>query len=575
MILAHIYIAEHKSIRNLNIKVNGSFNCHIDEFSAILQCIDDTSKYYRDHYCSAIIGPNGVGKSTILDFIELLAIESDSRGVVVFYNKVNEEFILVPINFLEINKISIKAKNKFSIIQDKKYFLKEYDINLIKLNNLPNNKNLLLSNRKKTHNRIHDLTPNNSYGTISQSKKYFSNLLEYFSDSFIQDNYTEDVYFEFIFTHSPSSIIDSVPVGDMINEHYHYSFIKWKNNYPSSVYNYERGNSHGSLFQQLLAVNALSIIKALTRDESKYRPHLLYRYIELTDCDSVNFNTRIVLDLVFTDETNRNLPKEIKEKLLIKDKDELGWLEFLASQAATSQLQMCFELFEKIATILYDHCQDAEQIDLKSIRIDDYHTVTALMTTINKLPLEISQNIKWGWRGISSGESAKTHIFSESYHYLKNKKNGGCNIFLMDEIDLYLHPEWQRKFLSEFITHLSIFERTHNHNYSQIILCTHSPIIISDFLPDDIVSLQKIDDGYRYHFNEVKVTESVGFGNTVDDIYMKGMHLESAFGELSRIKIEKLMESIENGRLTPEDKALVLKIKNDNIKKFFLYHDKD
>ena len=126
----------------------------------------------------------------------------------------------------------------------------------------------------------------------------------------------------------------------------------------------------------------------------------------------------------------------------------------------------------------------------------------------------------------------------------------------MDEVDLYLHPDWQRSFFSELITFLN---KEYGRTNVQLLLSTHSPIIIGDFLPEDIVSLRVNKDGYT------EVVESFGFGTQITDLYLDGMHLNSTFGEHSKRVITSIIERRDSGKQTPEDRELIEKIKNKNI----------
>ena len=62
-------------------------------------------------------------------------------------------------------------------------------------------------------------------------------------------------------------------------------------------------------------------------------------------------------------------------------------------------------------------------------------------------------------------------------------------ILLIDEMDLYLHPEWQRTFLVRLIRELAHFGR----RKIQIIFATHSPLCLSDVPRENIVYLSRDD----------------------------------------------------------------------------------
>lgn len=576
MILAHVYILEHKSLRNINIKINGSFNCHVDGSDISMCYIEDTSGYYRGHHCSAIIGPNGVGKSSIIEFIELLVDDSDSSGVLIFFDQYKRIFIVVPINYAELSRDHVQNNCDFTIVTKRKSFLSDFKVNLVKLNNIVRHDVSL--RRNKIHDRIIDLTVQHATSTFLQRKSYFNKLLSYFSDSHIQDYYTENVYFEFVFNSSPKSIADDVITTASMDSIYVDKIKKWKDYHNKrSLGSLNNIDSVGSLFQKLLSLNALSLMKSLTNDEdgNEILSGLIYRYANLDLNNISSNNTRIKLDLIFSDSARFNVSPEIKSLLQTKGviKKENEWNVFLADKSIKVKLENHLNTIERISNIIYDYYQDFSEIKDSNLKIDDYSTVIELIDEINLLPVEMADNFLWGWRGISSGEAARTHILSESYHYLKNNNDKSHCIFLMDEIDLYLHPEWQRTFLNEFLEHLLVFESIYENPASQIVISTHSPIMVSDFLPDDIIALHK--PNAEYGQGKIEVTDSVGFGNTISDIYMLGMHLKSVFGEHSRLKIEELMKSLEKGTLSSSQRALVQKIKNDTIKRFFLYHDKN
>ncbi|MCL0229065.1 AAA family ATPase, partial [Klebsiella pneumoniae] len=97
-------------------------------------------------------------------------------------------------------------------------------------------------------------------------------------------------------------------------------------------------------------------------------------------------------------------------------------------------------------------------------------------------------------------------------------------LLLLDEIDLYLHPEWQRTILS---TLLNLIKSINNNVKVQIIMSSHSPIIASDFLSVDIVTLlrstkKKINTG---------TLEEVGYGESIDKMMSQGFFLKSTVGD--------------------------------------------
>jgi hypothetical protein len=240
-------------------------------------------------------------------------------------------------------------------------------------------------------------------------------------------------------------------------------------------------------------------------------------------------------------------------------------------------MQEIFDDFDDIAQNIDDFSGGFSEDDDNHFRITEVYAAELIVSAIENLDKDISANFKCGWRGISSGEFARLHIFSENFNYLSQQKKTVSSIYLLDEIDLYLHPEWQRTFLYDLLVQLQSIETMSEVSKPQIILTTHSPVIISDFISDDIVALRRMDeDEYSQEYDDIIIGKSVGFGHPIADVYMEGMHLKSTFGELSRIKIASLIQRKEEGAQWSEyERLLIEKINNKNFKNYLKNHAKN
>ncbi|HHV5733690.1 TPA: AAA family ATPase [Klebsiella pneumoniae] len=210
---------------------------------------------------------------------------------------------------------------------------------------------------------------------------------------------------------------------------------------------------------------------------------------------------------------------------------------------------------------------DEKVLFIKNEKLDGFYLETSHVDTIfnlseliGYLSNSIAKNIPYGWEGFSTGEFAKLNLFSELYYFINNPKRSSKESYFifMDEVDLYLHPDWQRNFLSDLLIFISKnfpIERT------QILMTTHSPIIIGDFLPENIITLIKNNKGI------VSIGESHGFGTQITDLYINGLHIESTFGVHSKKYIEGILHRRNNEELTEYDHWLISKIKSENIRK--------
>lgn len=137
-----------------------------------------------------------------------------------------------------------------------------------------------------------------------------------------------------------------------------------------------------------------------------------------------------------------------------------------------------FDTLENIAELIFKHLRTTGKVISNcSFAINDFEVIVNLLGLFSKLPKHISNNFSYGWNGFSTGELAKMNIFSTIYNYL-NRNVSVTNLFIIDEVDLYLHPEWQRTFISEFI---SFLQNETDVSTIQLLITTHSPLVIGDF----------------------------------------------------------------------------------------------
>lgn len=199
--------------------------------------------------------------------------------------------------------------------------------------------------------------------------------------------------------------------------------------------------------------------------------------------------------------------------------------------------------------------------------IDDSHLIAEISEKFNDLNYFTGDNFTYGWYGLSSGEEARLKLQSRIFTGIQQLiSRGYSNIqLLIDEIDAYLHPEWQRKVVSEVIDIINHFKDHNGLKRATIntILTTHSPIILSDFLPDDIVSITKID-------GKITQEKSNGFGTRINDLYLDGMHLDSTFGEISRNEILRFYKELKQGELSNYSQYLINLIPDEKVKAYFM-----
>lgn len=150
---------------------------------------------------------------------------------------------------------------------------------------------------------------------------------------------------------------------------------------------------------------------------------------------------------------------------------------------------------------------------------------------------------------LSSGEKAFLNLLSRLYTRADGQPFGS-NVYLtpkvillIDEGELYFHPEWQRVFINRLIRFLSAIYGPNRR--VQIIITSHSPFLLSD-LPASSVNYLKRDgakttvsDGL--YGDEMKST----FAANIHDLYKRGFFMKSTFGEFAQDKINGVIRDLK------------------------------
>ena len=557
MKLIHIYIKEHKAVRDLNISLGGEIVCHVQGEFVNAQYRADTSAYYNGYHFSAIIGANGVGKSSILDFLESVYFPTDSSGVLVFLD--NESRI----NICQINHEVFDCSLPFYKYSDYEEFARYYKVTLVKINNISAAQSKLGYKRKFKHSLIQERALEQYTANSHLRKKYFDNLIDYLRWNQSGQDVIHDVGFEFKFQNSFRKL-DTLVSYDVYEERIKHDLIDAKKNILKKKRSQISAKTN-DIYEFLVEALCASIIVELAATSGDKRSIVLavmqVYFVKSLSSGDLNFSRSIWNALealryeenwqIFNEMRKNGKPYELSSIDVDVDKVQALYFEYL-------------EVLRDIAECLRLGRIAIEGNGTLVALVDNFGPASKIVYLASRLPRNILSNINWGWRGISTGEMAYAHLFSETYNCSKKTKRAS-NIILIDEADLYLHPEWQRSFLSSYLELLGRLEW--GKSRPQIVITTHSPIIISDFLPQDIVSLAKNDYG------KVEVKESLGFGTNITNLFIDGMHLTATVGEHSRKAIISLVKKSESQNLSTLDKELISMMGNRFVREYLLKND--
>ena len=170
---------------------------------------------------------------------------------------------------------------------------------------------------------------------------------------------------------------------------------------------------------------------------------------------------------------------------------------------------------------------------------DDRKTLEDIFKSLNTEESDnlISQEtfsvLEFAWNGLSSGELALLNLLGR-LNSVKSNLNSSKILLLLDEVDLGLHPEWQRNWVNRVLPIIGKIMKKRN-GAVRVILSTHSPIILSDFLAEDVVYLPEEPN------KKLKT-----FGQNIYSLFKNSFFLEAPKGAFSQQVIEDLLKIFGN-----------------------------
>ena len=141
---------------------------------------------------------------------------------------------------------------------------------------------------------------------------------------------------------------------------------------------------------------------------------------------------------------------------------------------------------------------------------------------------------------ISTGEYYFLLLFCNLYKIKKDNNNEKRNLLLLlDEAELSFHPRWQRDYinwLTQFIN--NVFKN----DCVQIIIATHSPILLSDFPETNVLYLSR--EKGKYHIKKEKNKKT--FGSNIHALFLNSFFLENhgTMGSFAEKRINGVVSKI-------------------------------
>lgn len=179
---------------------------------------------------------------------------------------------------------------------------------------------------------------------------------------------------------------------------------------------------------------------------------------------------------------------------------------------------------------------------------------------------EVFSVLEFKWSGLSSGELAIITLLARLGAIEEELWEEANVLLLIDEVDLGLHPEWQRKWVSDILPIIAKVVRGEQSSKPkerivQVIIATHSPIILSDIFAKDIIYL-----GEEWEGENTRIT----FGQNIYSLFKESFFLKDVQGEFSLTFIKELIEVLDELKENNGDRGGEKTKKTDFVNKYDL-----
>lgn len=560
-----VWVKTYKKLENFQTSFSGKYNI---KYNGDKLGISRNKLFVEDFFkvngsdidinLSAIVGENGTGKSTILDliveYIEHGILSSDY--IIVFESKGK---IYIDSNF-ELNHIDIVEDIKYQVIKDKllddffkhqatiffsnvfdaRYF--EYDEELQSRNRIENKRltiyphlknistNFLLANYKEPELLLNqDFSKQiffvNEYKSILEVEKLVTIPTKVYLKTNSLDLDFSSSYFEF------ENFIDAFDHEDVPNLYFNFSTDD----------NFKK-----------------EIIKNIIQSYCLQVGYLL---------DNNGLDSEVFIDTYYNSKQGKNFFEIIHKNLIKEAKYYISEKKYIVSiKKGLDEIYNDYDkLLEYIKILNFQH-------DEMGYYLDSNSTITNTFIKFYKERFYSKSILSFYWSEMSSGQLSLLNLFGRFYDSLNEIKQDledegltikgeGLSIeafeylLLIDECDLYFHPQWQKDWLYYFLKLIEVLFKGN----VQVILTTHSPFVLSDFPNTNVTFLSNKSLTIS---NEIEGSPRT-FGANINELFTNSFFIEEGLmGKFAKNKLNNFIKDLMN---TPLDD--IIKNKSE-LKKF-------
>ena len=459
--------------------------------------IDKNPDYIENFYgesiynISPIVGINGVGKSTILNLIGYYHRAEDQ-------NKDINQFFCI---YLDTN-------GKFYL------FGKNFDLSSIIIKELATNKidTSGYSGTPKNDNLIYlmneDRRPSGNYGGSLLLDVHLAESSRWYILNGIFEAY-EELYSR-----------------GLVSSSYKFSFGVSKYGIPEEYLNDWEDREFFFCLVLKVIVNVCSEFKYCLSDKEIERYFIEGKYLSLFD----------------------KIKKEIEEKKDFIDSlvNFLNYLEQFIHKYKIKEYSDSMK--SRIVELGYGEKNFDNRIEFERLYLD-YEELEKKALDLNYYGLRAIVEFYYN---MSTGEVNILKVMSYVKWLQLNSSQGTCQL-VVDELESGMHLEWSRSLINFLVNYINEIDKMGGMKF-QLIFTTHSPYMLSDIKPGNVIMIEKNQDtGY----SEGKILQNT-FAKNIQEI-MKENLIDNIYGDFALEKIDSMISRLNGEEVQKGNEEELLK----------------
>lgn len=308
-----------------------------------------------------------------------------------------------------------------------------------------------------------------------------------------------------------------------------------------TIYNAEKNSF---FYEETIDTNNLQVLQLKKRIYIDARSLVFIRKIYYEDNSHISIKIKQAINFLFFNNINRS-------------KDEIYAFFSKNSFAHYLDLNKKF-IFNDISKIIAERKKDFKRYIKSNKKILD-DDLCFLPPSIFEFDYELEN--KSTFSQLSSGEKQKIYSINSILYHLHNLNSVHFNSskykydylnVILDEIELYSHPEMQKQFINDLLLGISKLN-LENIKGVNIIFITHSPFILSDIPKQNVLFLE---NGISQDFKKMNT-----FGANITDLLADSFFIDDGLiGDFAKGKINEVIKWLNDEKRDNDKKEDYKKI---------------